>query len=108
MLSDSENLPKKISQGDGIDTDGIHSTGGARLLGDQGRFSEEGMLESRPGQRTREPAQGAPKALLQGAEAGPGWQSAEAHKDKGRPEGSAFSMTFLEGKRNFCEWQRRM
>lgn len=53
MLSDSENLPKKISQGDGTDTDGIHSTGGAWLLGDQGRFSEEGMLELRPGQRER-------------------------------------------------------
>lgn len=53
MLSDSENLPKKISQGDGTDTDGIHCTGRAWLLGDQGRFSEEGMLELRPGQRER-------------------------------------------------------
>lgn len=71
----------------------------------------ERMLGLRPGQCERQPADGGRDAvllgaLLQGTETRPGWPSAGAHEDKGRQEGSAFSMMILERKRNFCEWQR--
>ena len=64
----------------------------------------ERMLSLRPGHCEREPAEGGGDtvllgALLQGTETRPGWQSAEAHGDKGRQEGSAFNIDVF-GKEN--------
>ena len=87
-----------------MDTKGI-DTGGAWLLGDQdpGSWGEDAWLETwTVWERASWWWKG---ALLQGTETRPGWPSSEAHKDKGRQEGSAFSMMFLERKINFCEWQ---
>lgn len=75
------------------------------MSGDQGRFSEEGIFQSRPRQCERGPAEGGRERVLQGTETRPVPQSTEAHKDKGRQEGSAVSMTVFEGNINFCEWQ---
>lgn len=88
-----------------MDTKGI-DTGGVWLLGDQdpGSWGEDAWLETwTVWERAIWWWKG---ALLQGTETRPGWLSSEAHKDKGRQEGSAFSMMFLERKINFCEWQR--
>lgn len=68
------------------------------------------MFELRPRQCDREPAGGRrerllQRALLQGTETRPGWQSTVACKDKEGDKGSAFGMTRFEGERSFCEWQ---